>query len=223
MAYAKDFTTLTLAGTLAQGNEIWTCGLHLDSLVSPVAPGDWEEVYTARAQEYADACSAFISDIDMKVPQDVLMNEVRLTHRGTDGKTIGEPIIVQTNARGGANNGYAPQNAMVNTLVSNKARAPGRYNRFYLPVSLNPQNEVYKMEPGAQAAYAARLQEFIDALNTIGTQDEDNTQFVNVVSSAGEGSSLGVTKVMVGQIVDTQQRRRNALNEAYVTLPVPAA
>ena len=221
MAYEKDFTTLTMAGTLAGGNEIWSCGLHLDSIVNPVDPSDWEAVYSARAEEYADAVSAFFGDADVMVPSDVKLTEVRLAHRGTDGATIGEPIIKLVNVSGGLNTVYAPQNALVNTLVSPKPRAPGRYNRFYLPVGLTTFGDSYKLNGTAQNAYAARLQEFIEELNTIGGQDSpDNLQFVSVVSNAGTGWTQGVTSVMVGQIIDTQQRRRNALVESYVTLPI---
>ena len=223
MAYLKDFTTLTMAGTLAGGNEIWSCGLHLDSSVNSIPTEDWIDVYNARRLEYGEAVSSFFADADVMVPSDVKLKEVRLTHRGTDGKTIGEPIISPFNVSGGLNTTYAPQNALVNTLVSLKPRAPGRYNRFYLPVGLTTYGDSYKLNGTAQTNYATRLAEFITELNTIGLQDSPvNQAVVSVVSNAGTGWSETVSNVMIGQIIDTQQRRRNALVESYVTSPVSA-
>ena len=57
---------------------------------------------------------------------------------------------------------------------------------------------------------------FLSAVNDI-TNTGSDPGLISIMSSKGAGTTKGVTTVAVGNVVDTQRRRRNRLTENYGT------
>lgn len=223
MAYPWDFTSITMNGTLAGGNEIFSAGFHVDSNANRVPAAEWRTAWEPIVDDIATRLEQLFSHGALRVPADAQLTSVKFAHIGTDGKYLEEAIEVPTNASGNLNSGYAPQVAMVSTLVANKFKDPGKYNRFYLPIATGGIGEGYRLSKGYTDAYAAQVADALADINGIlATGLDPYFAMVAVVSSAGAGHTAPVVEVKVGGVYDTQRRRRNKLNEDYSTSPVVA-
>lgn len=219
MPYAENFTTLTMNGTLADGDEIWSAGLHIRGQAT--FEGEWFTFFSTRANELRDICEAYISDVATNVPAGAKLTSIKLSRRGTDGKYMNAPIEVQADAQGAITNSYAPQNSMVNTLVSSRWKDPGRYNRFYLPFAFGSISGDYELDSVRQAAYVGALATFIGEINDVLEEEGPGASAaVAVLSNSATGTPSLVEEVRIGKVVDTQRRRRNKLNESYMSEPV---
>lgn len=222
MPYPVTLTRLSFGGTMCGGNEIWSCSVHLGSGVgTPTTEEEWFDFYLPKSSAIKDAVEAFIENTGSRVPADVVMNQVKLAHIGTDGKYLHEPIDMEASASGTTNTPYLPQGSLVNSLVSDKWKDPGKYNRFYLPTLAPNTSDLWRLSVAEQTAATAALQGFLQDINDVLAADTPAfTQYVVVASNTGTGSLMPATKVRIGRIIDTQRRRRNDLVEQYYELPV---
>lgn len=214
MAYVHPHVKLSFGGTLADGLEIWSCGLALQFISSPGGElatfNSWQSDFPA----YVTAIEDFVSRADSKVPTGVQLTWVKAALIDTDGTYMTEPIEAPATASGGESGGYLPQGALVYTLVSSRWKDPGRYNRFYLPTAAPTGATGWRLLENEAEDAAASAKLFIETLNTISTTTDT---IVSVVSPVGTGWGLTVQEVRVGRLIDTQRRRRNAIQEDYKT------
>lgn len=222
MAYAQPFLSVEMSGNLALGQEIWSCGFHIANNTTDYTTTQLAALATeAWAYLVRDAIVDFITNDSAIVPADVKLTEVKISVRDTTGATFGDPVIVTASAQGDHVGGYAPQNALVVTLQSLKPRAPGRYNRFYVPISASGLGDGPFLNGSQQESYANVVVAMIEEINSVTQTAFDDEDFaVSVVSPAQTGFQLPVAAVKIGKIIDTQQRRRNALTESYYTATV---
>lgn len=221
MAYTRPFIRATFGGTTASGGDIWSCNFSIaDYGTTPTAFPDFFETVSDRIEDLALAVSNYISDVATKVPDDVTLGYLKLAPIGTDGKYLFAATEYEISDYGSQAGPYVPQASMVNTLVSDKWKDPGKYNRFYLPFG-TAAGGVWCMNDVEQQSYVSALRVFILALNTVlEGAAEDGPGLVSVVSDTALGYISPVMSVRVGRIIDTQRRRRNQLSELYRTLEV---
>lgn len=170
-----------------------------------------------------------VDDSTNRIPAGFVMEYMKLAYVGTDGLQLGEPVVWLTNTPGGGATSYVPQVSTVITLDSGKWRDPGKYSRYYLPAAA-PGSGNYKLTSLMTQAIATAQGNFIGALNDAVVAPYENVPAggdyvydaqVSAVSSAGTGQDNTIQTVRVGDIYDTQRRRRNALTETYSTAEVP--
>lgn len=225
MAYAQPHVKLTANGVLTSTEEIFSFGFKLATAGAQWNMDIWQSLVD-NPDDIVSAVTAFFQDPDGYIPETWALQTVKLALIGTDGKYMTAPIEVVFNPTlpGGANAtlyGYAPQLSTVITLISSKFRDPGRYNRFYIP-SVAIATASGKMDPIRQTQIATRAQEFIDNVNEA-AQDIDPTFKICIVSQ-GNATTAPLQpyaeELSVGQVLDTQRRRRNKLAENYVVVPI---
>jgi hypothetical protein len=104
-----------------------------------------------------------------------------------------------------------PQCSIVVSLRTPISGARGR-GRMYLPAT-SPTwcSSIGRFNPDKRDAFSLRMALFFNALNL-----DPTFPTVAVASNVG-GFVTSVTSVQVGDVVDTQRRRRDALPEAYAT------
>ena len=215
MPYPTPLIKLSFGGTLADGLEIWSCGLTMDVVD---VPGNemanfllWQEDFPA----YVTIIENFVSNPDARVPTGVNLTWVKAALVDTDGAYMMEPIEAPASASGGDAGGYLPQGALVYTLVSDRWKDPGRYNRFYLPTSTPTSTTGWRLTEAQALDAAEACKSFIEQLDITGTQA---SSIVVVASPVGSGHMRGVYDIRVGRLIDTQRRRRNAIAEDYQTV-----
>lgn len=228
--YREGFIKLTFGGQLAAGQDEWNCGINLtaqnDALI-PIGGVDLERAFDLYVEEMQDDIvtifSAYVSDITTKIPSGATLDYVKLALIGTDGKYVKEAAVFEViGVTGGAGNAYVPQVSLVMTLQSEKFRDPGKYNRFYLPTIAPTNTQGYR--PANTLAIAERT---ADLLSVLTREMSPFNNAVRVVPAAVSSSDKidepyrEIKYVKVGNVFDTQRRRRNKIGEIYSTVEVP--
>lgn len=228
--YNEPFLKLTFGGTQASGQDIWTCGINLsiqnDELI-PIAPTNavvaFENYIEDVDVDIVDIFSNYISASDMDVPTSATLDYIKLAVIDTDGQYIVDAHIWEpVDVTGGISRAYIPQVSLVMTLQSDKRVDPGKYGRFYLPTVVPSQVSGYR--PTKTQEKATLTANLLAALNRrVGGGLADVRVQPAAVTSASNfsGSYRPFTQVKVGNVFDTQRRRRNKIGETYELAPVP--
>lgn len=228
--YKNSFIKMTLNGSLADGQDIFNCGINL--AVNNDTPGTEadllnERLFKAYVENRGEAIKTstqeFWTSTDMEVPFGVKLEYIKFSLVGQDGKVSTEPAVIDLGSIGGGktNAAYVPQISSVITLQSDKWRDPGKYNRFYLPIAAPEGTGQWKVSKTQAKADATAT--YLKTLRaTVTDMDITNTIVPAAVSSSDkiEGNFLPITTVKVGNLYDTQRRRRNAISEQYLSAPV---
>lgn len=228
--YKHSFIKMTLNGSLADGQDIFNCGINLAvNNKTPETEADLlnERLFKAYVENRGEAIKTstkeFWTNSDMDIPGGVKLEYIKFSLVGQDGKVSTEPAVIDLGSIAGSLStaSYVPQISSVITLQSDKWRDPGKYNRFYLPVAAPNGNGQWKIsDTKTKAETTAKYLKTLKA--TVTDMDITNTIVPAAVSSSDKikGNFLPITTVKVGNLYDTQRRRRNAINEQYLSAPV---
>jgi hypothetical protein len=221
MPFLHRVTRVTIAGTSFGGAEEWSTGFYIGN---ESADADLptqqlaDDIRTAWQTYFVTSSSYFANTFTSTL--------VKCSSMGTDGKSSAEDTIYSTftgNASGARTENFPPQVALVATLVSAKARGVGAKGRMYLPGVVAPVDGTGHINGTTQAGILANLDTFLTAVNA-------STATSNVIVLASQGSlnpdgtpkvggsapiTKAVTAIRLGNVYDTQRRRRNGLAEAY--------
>lgn len=230
MTYAHNNLKVTFGGTIYGGKEIWTNSLNIGHELR-----DFE--YNALSTE-SDVNANIVSHIQAwfgspttHISPYAHLEWVKFAIIGTDGKyalledgTYRFLDVYDFAAVRGSQNvvtassNVAPQLSVALTMESNVRRGPGRFGRIYPPLSGIANSA------GVDDKSQDRVTSFKTLLDNINAafdeQTGDDGYKVVIASAVGTGKNAPVTKVKVGQVIDTQRRRRNAFTEVYTELPV---
>lgn len=223
MAYSQPFLKLTFGGFQAAGQDIWTCGVNLaitHGEAVQIIPENAVNAFNAYAEDINDDIvsifSNYISASVMDIPRGASLNWIKLAVIGTDGQYLADSQTWEVaDVTGSVNRAYIPQVSLVMTLASNKRADPGKYQRFYLPTAV-PAGFGYR--PTGLADKAERTAMLIAALQrrVRGALIDYEIYPAAVTSSPKHtGDYLPITRVRVGDVFDTQRRRRNKIGETY--------
>lgn len=217
MAYKHNFIKVTALGKLGQSEEIFSFGFHFSLSNRGLTQQEWEALGNVM-NDVADEVATFYSTPGNTIPDQWALTSTKAALIGTDGKyepfAYPEEVIYETPVQGSNSFGTAPQLSAVITLISSKPRDPGKYNRFYVPIAAT-QNFNYTLFTETQQSLANTAQVMLNNIADIFDAVVPGIR-ASVVSAAGSGSDLASGTVRVGNIIDTQRRRRNKLQETYV-------
>jgi hypothetical protein len=217
--YRYQVVHTVLEGTMFSGGEIWRTGFFQgfadadagapsDASVTAVM-GAWQTFFTSSTSHISNSwqCTG--------VKQSLLST--------TDGKLVDDNVVEKfyTTALNGNEGGGSlpPQVSLVAQLGTALPHGLGSKGRMYLPGIRTPVGTDGKIGNTEAGQVATNLKTFFDAVNA-------HADSVGHVINASKGSGLlfdfnkinvPVTKVRVGNVYDTQRRRRNALAEVYQT------
>lgn len=197
-------------GTLP-GNDIWSCGLRM----SPINSGTVDS-----AASMLDGVSAAISAFHagttgMQIDSRAILNHVKVNAIGTDGKymlpTTNEKVLANVPGGISTSTGFPNQIALAITLATAVSRGPAHKGRFYVPLpayTVGSDGRIGKTYSDNAKAAANTL---ITALNAVNA----NMKVAVYSRKIGAPAQRLVTGALVGRVLDTQRRRRNALVEDY--------
>lgn len=227
MPYAGNFLRLSFRGRLgAAGAEAdeWVCGL---SSIAPLeGMPDTKFELGAIADSIKPSVETFIAG---SCSSQAVLDAVRVSAVGTDGKELRDANGAYLHAdslsvQRGSLTGYKPfQVAWVVSTVTEFAGATGR-GRFYVPVPGVAVQTNGKPVAANVAAMADRAKALLDAINAL------HAGFTLTLAVASKGSAVQgippgfrrITGLRVGDMFDTQTRRRNDEDEAYEARTVGA-
>lgn len=219
MAYAHKVVRVTIFGTMFSAAEEWSTGFFLGNEGSDAA-----DPTTAGADMVRDAWETFFELSTSHISGDWKCEGVKLALLNEDGHTDLSNVVTSyyaTPISGGEGGGsLPPQVSLSAQLASDIPRGPGAKGRMYLPGIRTPINSATGKIGSTEATQVATaLKNFFNTVN--GSFDAPG-QLVNASQGRlGIGGvaplNATVTKVRVGDVYDTQRRRRNALTETYQT------
>lgn len=216
--YPAQPLTLTWGGQIGNtgaGADIWQCGLHLGfeaDASTPVRPGE-----AALGELYTDAIEPFHSRANTYIQRGAVLSWAKIVTSKVDGKYLTEPVTWNgTGTPGQVNddNG-APQDSIVITLWTGAALGKGNYGRFYLPWNGKAaEGNTGRISVTARDNIADSALTFIRAVNSWAAAQESGLE-VLIYGSTGAGTKKRPVQLRVGDVVDTQRRRRNRIAENY--------
>lgn len=208
-----------ILGTMMTGGEEWSTGFFMgnppgDTGVAPVEAD--ASAIAARWKTYFELASSGFSSNFKTVG-------VKISLVSTNGSSDPANTVYYyypTAISGGSGGSwFPPQIALVATLTTDRVRGYGSKGRMFLPGVNFPIDATGHMSPTEQNNIRTNLVTFLNGVNTDNSQD-----YIVVLNSALSAGIPGhpalvepITGVRVGNVYDTQRRRRNALVEAYVS------
>ena len=221
MAFNRQQVYITCTGELGTGGgageDIFSFGLRFSGSVTFDAVASLAAVDTAAvAGLYED----FIQDAETQLSDRVHAFSVKFSPLGTDGALLTDPVI-ETLGGGGGVNGAASSPDFPNQVslaislrtVTNVGLA--HKGRFYLPIPAITVLTNGHISSDAPPLVAGTVKTLIDGINSEFGDDTVTGGAVAIMSSVGAGMTRGVTRVGVGDVLDTMRTRRNALTETY--------
>lgn len=210
MAYASVHTLLQFSGTLP-GGEVWSFGLR--------SLGDSSTTTQAELQAIADdaqaAYSTFHAVSANSMGSTVLFDLVTARIISTAGLTTlqAESSPVTPVAGAGAV-AFPNQIATVVTLLTVTAGRRGR-GRVYLASLGGSVASTGRMVTTKRTSLVSTFKTFADAVNV--ALDTAITGDALAVQSQVVPSAAAVTSIRVGDVYDTQRRRRDSMVESYAS------
>lgn len=222
MAYAYKVHRVTISGTCFGGNEIWTTGFFLGS-----ETGDVGTASQGQVDAIASRWQTFFVLSGSSISSNYLTTQVKVAELLTTGATDPLNVVYHTYSSPpqGANAGTAmpPQTSLVCTLTSAISRGLAAKGRMYLPgFAGGGPDATGHIGSTAVGNVATALQTFFNGVNTdaVSTAKVINASFGSVKHSLPGVNAL-ITGIKVGNVYDTQRRRRNGLVEAYTAKTIP--
>lgn len=220
MAYANRVKRLTFSGTCFGGQEIWSTGLWIADPGSDVGTATQTEV-----DLYANLWRTFFSNATSKFHAAYFTTQTKLSVLTTAG--VPDPLNTVYNTAlvtAGSNVGtpQVPQASIVASLRNTAIHGLATHGRMYLPgVSYTVVAADGRISSGDATNLATNFQTLINGINSAAPVGE----VVSLVSKGTVGTPAGVsaavTHVEIGNVYDTQRRRRNGLVETYVNKTIP--
>lgn len=204
------------------GTEVWSCSLRMTLFTGTV--GEYPRLDTWSEENVEDIgtdVAAWFTRTGSAISSAARLDYVKVNPIGPDGRYWNQERTIERrwaagDAPSGVNGPGLAQNTVVVSLLTDAQRGRASRGRFYPPtgalVSSASTGRISNTLTQQMADSAAVLIEGLN--NQPGLDLEDPT--VVVASDLGEpGPVRPVTSVAVGDVVDTQRRRRNQLPELY--------
>jgi hypothetical protein len=227
MPYAYRVTRVTIQGSSFDGGEEWSTGFYMGH-----ESGDADLPNQQLADDIRAAWTTFFTAGSSKVCNKWKTELVKVSSIGTDGKSNAADTVysaVTGEVVGTQPFLFPPQCALVATLTSQVARGVGAKGRLFLPGIVATLQGSGKITSTDVTAIGNNFKTFLTAVNA-------STATNNVVMLASQGSlnkdgtpkvggrapvNKAVTGLRIGDVYDTQRRRRNGLTETYTAFAGP--
>lgn len=225
MAYPPHLR-LQFGGTY-YGTEQWTCGLHMTSSapfanLKTIARENLTRVRDKVTAQWTTGGLGFSPQAKLDFIKFNAINSEGLYDddaQANSATVVGAPL--NPGITGTVNSALAPQLSIVVSFGTAKRTGPAARGRIYVPavgLTMASTNSPF-IQTSAVQAIATRWAAFLgDVSDWPGFDVPTMPVFANV--SNIDAASQEITTVRVGNVYDTQRRRRNAFREAYSSAAV---
>lgn len=209
MPYSTAHRSIVASGALP-GGEVWSCTLR--------AGGTFDSTTQAMADAIGEAWRQWIIAPGSLTAIGCTLGQVLIYGVQPSGPSLGPVAAAISGARAGTiTNGLPNQCAVVASLRSAQGGARNR-GRIYLPCTGQIVGTTGRMGPTNVSGLLATTSALLNSINTaLGV-----TGRLSVESTVSTEPGRAITQVRIGDVVDTQRRRRDAFAENYSTAPVTA-
>ncbi len=201
--------------TPSHPDEIWSCGIRLTSLSA--SGGEPATVNQAYANEVGPHLATWFATSTNGIPTAVKLDFLKVNEIEPTGRYLDKANTVVWRNNTGNTGGNSTQNApsfctLAYSWTTAFARGPASKGRVYLPNFSYSASGSFVSDTDQQKALVAAVALLEVFVNTSGTR-----QGVPVVASSINSATEIITGARVGDVYDTQRRRKNAYREQYMT------
>lgn len=215
MAYGGEHLLVQFSGGLPAG-EVWSIGLRTTSPLTPGAGANIGAIATACVAPF----TTFFTNANVAAGANTSFTTVTARVISPAGVTVAIGVASPGAAVVGLGANALPnQCARVFTLQTGRAGRSGR-GRIYVPCLGTPLSSTGVVSVATTANCAAAGAALIVALNTAIQALTNVAVFIGVQSQVILDNGSRVLTVRVGQVIDTQRRRRDAIAENYSSATV---
>lgn len=216
MAFADQVVHVTLSGQMLNGAEEWQTGFWMGYSEGPADVPTQGFVDAVR-----DAWIPFFNGTENAISTAYSFTQVKAARVNIGGLYDGSGVVVSNpgtavvGTRGGSP--LPPQCALVATLIGGSGKGLAGKGRMYLPGVVDAVDATGHINSIVAQNIADNLAAFFDSVNsTIGAPGVAINASKGHSKLAGIGArNVPINGVRVGNVYDTQRRRRNALAETY--------
>lgn len=217
MVYAHRVQRVTISGTMFGGAEEWSTGFFMGQ-----ESADAQDYSEQAATDILTAWRTFFEAPGSNISAAYLTTQVKVAAIAADGHTETDQVYYAYPATELNGNVSAitlpPQCTVAVTLLSDRPRGKASKGRMYLPgFAVMPSSSTGKIGSTQVGTMADNLKTFFDTL--VGDVDIPDQL---ILAARGTGPVPGLTAqndfvetIRVGDVIDTQRRRRNQLAETY--------
>lgn len=222
--YDRQHVKITFEGDTGRGEDIWSTGIRVAPGV-PVPGGIGEGTTDNIVASAAEAWETFWDATRGLIPQYFRTLSVKAAVINPNGRYPDEysPSVIdlETPLVGGSGGTVikAPQSTVVASLRSTKERGLATKGRMYLPI-----NGLTISPSTGRIGNTAQIDTIGNAMvglldDLLGFWSDMNFSPV-IMSNVGGGATNTISRVLIGDVLDTQRRRKNAYQEQYSTYEV---
>lgn len=218
MTYIGQFLKITFIFTVDGQDEV------ADTSINMAAGGAWTGALAGLTalddsdiQSFADSYVPMMTVTGGRWADYSNLNSIKVAAIGTDGLYLGDPKET------------APGSTMAGTVIGNPIQCTqvvstraatnvgkGKWGRMYLP---HFYMSVLTDNPHTDSTQAAALAEaaatFLDEVSVTCSAAVGSAVHPYIMGQTGVGTKNQITRVRVGNVIDTQRRRREQLVETY--------
>lgn len=229
MTYAPHIR-LQFGGSLFV-TEQWSCSLNMRIGAQNVDPTSivldlWEQWTRDNIEDLAADVRTWHESAEARNSQAARLEYVKANVIGPDGRyrNPGETVGIfytGTDRQPGSRTPGLAQDTVCVSLLTDVTRGRASRGRFYPPTGqMTPDAQTGRISAGEVEGVVLGAQQLLDNLANQPGIDANNPRVVVASELGSPGPQRDVTSVAVGNVVDTQRRRRKDLPEAYTSLPV---
>ena len=214
MAYSSEHLLYTFSGGLP-GGEQWSVGLRTQA--AAITDPDTLGQYAVEASDAFKTAWNGSNGLKQWNPNTVSFTNTVVRHVNTAGHTTNQASNANTGAVGANPAQTAPnQGSVVVSLLTNRTGRSYR-GRIYLPV-LSPSWVIAtgRLDVAMRDGLGVNMVLLLQALSALTTATPSTGPFPLAIQSQVSGQPPAViTQLKVGDVLDTQRRRRDKLIENY--------
>lgn len=222
--YPRRHVLLRFGGSAAEGQESWSCGVRLATIDPAVGPATLLQSCQEALENVQEACAEYVETPNARFSNLLRLEFVKLNPIDTDGRYIFPDQPVEHLFEGpdvptGTAQAAPLQLAYCVTLRGEFRRGPAARGRYYVPCGVTGVPVVTSTGVIAEGQAQAAADAAGTFLESVQVLDLDPVGASLKLRLMGDGQSgpreSSVTRVEVGNVYDTQRRRRHQIEETY--------
>ena len=223
MSYTAHFAQLRYGGAAWSGAEQWSCGQKLKHLGGADLEAMQDECISSLSAVVAAVTAYFTGAAQHGANNHLDWVSLNVINKDTGKYAFpNDAVIAEGLTPTGPTTGGVPQVAYCVTTRGNPSRGPGAFGRWYVPCGNATPLATGKMSAATVLAWSNAAGTFLTALQNIDSGLGPDAWSPWHYGLGGTGSvaektgiDSAIVSVGVGDVLDTQRRRRNALVETY--------
>lgn len=217
---------VAFGGRLFQ-DETWSCGVRMhNGVFDSQDPEFINDANEARLEDLWADVASYVQSSEAGFSAAARLEWVKCNAIGPDGRyaqatrTVVYDAPTEDQVVGNQNATHA-QVSLVVSLLGDRQRGRASRGRYYIPTGQSSPDVTGHLQAASCQTWAGRAAAFINDLNDWPGIDQPAAPTVHVMSALGSpGPRMEVSRVAVGNVMDTQRRRRSSLAETYYSAAV---